>query len=127
MDGLRGAIVLAGLLAITSVTKAQDFRERFVGKSPCAAGLHSEQPDFSLRLDKTQKLNLLYRGLTKAKIVMIIQLSDDPGHCGVIRDLIQINHVATDFEFRCFDPEAPTNVIIGTAIRKGSIKPVTAI
>jgi len=41
--------------------------------------------------------------------------------------LAEITHVAKDFEFRCFDPQAPTDVIIGTAKRNGSIKPITAI
>jgi hypothetical protein len=127
MNGLRSLVVLVGLLVITSITNAQDFRQRFVGKSPCAPELQSQQPDFSLRLDKTQKTTLLYRDLSKAKILMIIQQTGDIEHCGVIRDLIQITNIAKDFEFRCFDPEAPTDVIIGTAVRKGSIKVVTAI
>ncbi len=127
MNGLRSLVVLVGLLVITSITNAQDFRQRFVGKSPCATELQSEQPDFSLRLDKTQKTTLLYRELSKAKILMIIEPTGDIEHCGVILDLIQIRNVAKDFEFRCFDPKAPTDVIIGTAIRKGSIKMVPAV
>jgi hypothetical protein len=127
MKGLKSLVVLASLLVMTSITSAQDFRERFVGKSPCVPELQSEQPDFSLRLDKTQKTTMLYRDLSKAKILMIIQSTGDIEHCGVIRDLIQITNIAKDFEFRCFDPQAPTDVIIGTAVRKGSIKMVTAI
>jgi TonB family protein len=58
---------------------------------------------------------------------MIVEPTGDNDHCGMVRDLIEITHIAKDFEFRCFDPQAPTDVIIGTSIRKGSIKPVTAI
>jgi hypothetical protein len=50
---------------------------------------------------------------------MIIQPTGDNNHCGVIRDLLQITHPAKNFEFRCFDSQAPTDVIIGTTIRKG--------
>lgn len=114
-------------LAVVGGARAQDVKQRYVGKSPCASDLQSEQPDFSLRLDKAQKTTLLYRDLSKVKIVMITQPTGDISQCGVIRDLIQITHVAKDFEFRCFDPQAPTDVIVGNAIRNGSIKPVTAI
>jgi TonB family protein len=58
---------------------------------------------------------------------MIIQPNGSGDNCGVIRDVVQITHIAKDFEFRCFDPQAPTDVTIGTSIRKGSTKPVTAI
>lgn len=127
MNTLRTMVVLAGLLAITTVTNAQDFRQRFVGKSPCAPELQSEKTDFSLRLDKTQRTTLLYRDLSKIKVIMIVQPTGDIEHCGVMRDLVEITYIAKDFEFRCFDPQASTDVIIGTAIRKGSIKLVTAI
>lgn len=127
MNRLRSAAVLVGLLTAAGVAQAQDFKQRFVGKSPCAPELQSEHSDFSLRLDKTQDLTLLYRGLSAAKILMIIQPSGSPDHCGVIRDVIQVMHIAKDFEFRCFDPQAPTDVTIGTSIRKGGTKPVTAI
>ena len=127
MNRLRSAAVLFGLLAAVGVAQAQDFKQRFVGKSPCASELQSERSDFSLRLDKTQSTTLLYRNLSKTKILMIVQPTGDIEHCGVIRDLIQITQTAKDFEFRCFDAQTPADVVIGTAIRKGSIKPVTAI
>lgn len=127
MNRLRSAALLMGLLVAASVAQAQDFKQRFVGKSPCAPDIQSEHSDFSLRLDKTQDLTLQYRDLSAVKIVMIIQPSGSGDRCGVIRDVVQITHVAKDFEFRCFDPHAPTDVTIGTSIRKGSTKPVTAI
>jgi hypothetical protein len=132
VNALRSTAVLAALLATASVAKAQDFKQKYVGKSPCSPDIQSEFSDFGLRLDKTQNLTLLYRDLSKVKpkvrIVMIIQpRAENPG-CGVIRDVVQITHIAKNFEFRCFDPQAPTDVILGTAIRKfGSIKPVIAI
>jgi TonB family protein len=127
VNRLRSAAVLVALLATAGVAQAQDFKQRFVGKSPCATDIQSEQSDFSLRLDKTQALTLLYRNLSTAKVVMIIQPNGSGDHCGVIRDLVQIIHMAKDFEFRCFDPQAPADVILGTSIRKGSTKSVTAI
>jgi len=120
-------VILAGVLATAGVANAQGFKQRFVGKSPCAPDIHSEQSDFSLRLDKTTKTRLLYRDLSKLKIVTIIQYKDETDDCGVIRDVVQIQHIAKDFEFRCFDPQSPTDVIRGTSMRNGSVKPVTAI
>jgi len=58
---------------------------------------------------------------------MIVQATGDVDHCGVIRDLIEITDTLKDFEFRCFDPQAPTDVIIGTARRNGSTKIISAI
>jgi TonB family protein len=127
MNRLRSAAVLVGLLAAAGVAQAQDFKQRFVGKSPCAPNIQSQLSDFSLQLDKTQDSTLLYRDLSAVKILMIIQPNGSGDHCGVIRDVVQITHIAKDFEFRCFDPQAPTDVTIGTSIRKGSTKPVTAI
>jgi TonB family protein len=126
MNRLRSAAVLFGLLA-ASVAQAQDFKQRFVGKSSCAPDIQSEFSGFSLQLDKDQDLTLLYRDLSVVKVVMIIEPTSSGDHCGVIRDVVQITHIAKDFEFRCFDPDAPTDVTIGTAIRKGSTKPMTAI
>jgi TonB family protein len=128
MDRLKSAAVLAVLLATAGGAQAQDSKQRFVGKSPCAPDIQSELSDFGLRLDKTQNLTLLYRDLSKVKIVAIIQPDGSSDGCGLIRDVVQITHITKDFEFRCFDPQAPADVIIGTAIRKyGNIKPVTTI
>lgn len=127
MNQLRGAVVLVGLLVTAGVAQAQDFKQRFVGKSPCAPDIQSEHSDFSLRLDKTQDLTLLYRDLSKVKIVAITQPDGSSDHCGLISDVVQVTNIAKDFEFRCFNPQAPTDVIIGTSIRNGSAKPVTAI
>jgi hypothetical protein len=115
---LRSALILIWVLAEAGVAKGQDFKQ-YVGKSPCAADIQSEYSDFGLRLDKIQNLSLVHRYWDKAKIVMIIQPTGDNNHCGVIRDLLQITHPAKNFEFRCFDSQAPTDVIIGTTIRKG--------
>ena len=127
MNRLRSAGLLVGLLTAAGIAQAQDFKERFVGKSPCAPDIQSEFSDFSLRLDKTQDLTLLYRDLSAVKVVMIIEPNGSGDHCGVVRDVVQITRIAKDFEFRCFDSHAPTDVTIGTSIRKGSTKPVTAI
>ena len=127
MSALRSLWLVVGILATANVSFGQEFRQRFVGKSPCEAELKSDQPDFSLRLDKAQKTTLLYRDFSKAKILMIVQVTGDPEHCGTIRDLVVVHRVQKDFEFRCFDPKAPTDVIVGTAIRRGTSKQVPAI
>lgn len=127
MNGLKSVTLLLGLLALAGVAQAQDFKQRLVGKSPCAPEIKSEFSDFSLRLDKTQNLTLLYRNLSTTKIVMIIEPGGSGDHCGVIRDAVQIAHISKDFEFRCFDPQLPMDVVVGTSIRKGSTRPVTAI
>ena len=129
MTKLKYLIVSIGFLAAAGLAMAaqDDLRQKFVGKSPCAPELQSKDSGFSLRLDKTEKTTLLYRDLSKVKILMIVQPTGDNNHCGVIRDLIQITHVAKDFEFRCFDPQAPKDVVLGTSIRHGSTKLVSAI
>jgi hypothetical protein len=127
MRGLRSLLLLFEILAMATVSHAQEFRQRFVGKSPCVADLKSEQPDFSLRLDKAQKTTLLYRDLSKAKILMIVQATGDPEHCGIVRDIVVLHRIQKDFEFRCFDPQAPGDVVVGTAIRRESTKPVSAL
>ncbi|MBV9887683.1 MAG: hypothetical protein JO119_14145 [Acidobacteria bacterium] len=119
--------LLVSILAIASAANAQDFRQRFVGKSPCAPELKSGHSDFSLRLDKTQQTTLSYLNLNKRKILLIVQPTGDAEHCGVIRDLVQLTNIDKDFEFRCFDSQAPTDVLVGTAIRKGSTKMITAL
>lgn len=127
MNRLRSAVALVGLLATAGVAQAQDFKQRFVGKSPCAPDIQSDRSDLSMRLDKAQDLTLLYRDLSRVKIVAIIQPNGFGDRCGVIRDAVQITHIAKDFEFRCYDPQAPSDVLIGTSIRMGSTKLVTAI
>ncbi len=51
------------------------------------------------------------------KVALIIQAKASPDVCGVILDAVQIKRTDKNFEFRCFDPQAPTDVIPGTAIR----------
>jgi len=48
--------VLLAVFATVDIAQAQDFKQRFVGKSPCASDMQSEHSDFSLRLDKNQDL-----------------------------------------------------------------------
>ena len=126
MNRLRSAVALAALLATAAVAQAQDIKQRFVGKSPCAPDIQSEHSDFSLRLDKSRNTELLYRNMADAKVLLIVQYVQQD--CGVIRDVVQVIHPAKNFEFRCFDPQAPNDVIIGTSIRKyGDVKLVSAI
>ena len=126
MVALRITIIVACLFGIAGITNAQDVKQ-YVGKSPCMPELQSEYSNFSLRLDKSQNLSLLTRDLPKSRILMIIQPTGDINHCGVIRDIVQIRHLAKGFELRCFDQQAPADVIIGTAIRKRSTKDLAAI
>lgn len=113
---------------MSAVTRAQDFKQRFIGKSPCAPDIQSEQSDFSLRLDKVRNTELRYRDMGSAKVVLIVQYKEPGDTCGIIRDVVQITRAAKHFEFRCFDRQAPPDVILGTAIREyGSMKLVTAV
>ncbi len=129
MTKLRSLVLfLAGTLAISAATRAQDLKQRFVGKSPCAPDIQSEQSDFGLRLDKGRNTELLYRDMGKVRVVMIVEYEGSGADCGMIRDIVQITRPAKDFEFRCFDAQAPTDVVLGTAVRKyGNVKLVTAI
>jgi hypothetical protein len=129
---VKTIVVLAGLLATAIVTKAQaqDFKQRYVGKGPCAPDLQSEYSDLSMRLDKTQGLELYQRRWDRLQVLLIVQYRDQNDGCGVIRDAVRITHLARHkhFEFRCFDAQAPTDVVVGTVIRGyGNTKLVTAI
>jgi hypothetical protein len=131
VNKLGSTVVLAALLAIARTASAQDF-QKYVGKSPCQPSIQSEYSDFSLRLDKTQQLELVARHWDKAQVVFIIQAKATTDRCGVIRDTIEITHANTfangkHFEFRCFDAEAPTDIVVGTVVRGfGNVKLVTA-
>ncbi len=128
MTKLRCIVFLIGALAISSITRAQDLRQKLVGKSPCAPEIQSEQSDFSLRLDKIRNAELRYRDMGRAKVVMIVEYKNDGPACGVIRDVVQISRPAKHFEFRCFDAQAPSDVVLGTAVRKyGDVTLVKAI
>jgi hypothetical protein len=128
--GFRTVVVLAGLLAITSSAKAQDIKQKYVGKSPCAPEIQSDNGDFSLNLDNRQLLSLVHRYWSNFKIVLMVQAkgqAKDPNiSCGVIRDAVQIP-IAQDIEFTCVDPLALGDVVIGTSIRKGNAKAIIAI
>lgn len=127
MSRLRSISALALLLASASVSRAQDFKRQYVGKDSCALKLRGDY-DFSLRLDKTRDLELRALDKGAASILMIIENKHDRPACGVIRDLVQMTvsdrHIDEPFrdkhfEFRCFDAQAPTDVVIGTIAREG--------
>jgi hypothetical protein len=130
VNRMRSILVLFGLLVTGSIASAQDFKQQFAGKSPCAPELKSEKSDLSFRLDKIRNTELRYRDMGNAKVLLIVQFTQEGPPCGVIRDVVQIRHLATNkhFEFRCFDAQAPTDVAVGTIIREyGNTKLMTAI
>jgi hypothetical protein len=122
--------LIGALLLSVEVAGAQDFKQ-YVGKSMCEPGIQSTYSEFSLRLDKAQPLELITRRWDKAQVVFIVAPKAD-SKCGVIKDTVQVareNNSADrkHFEFRCYDAQAPTDVILGTARRKyGDISLVTA-
>jgi hypothetical protein len=125
---LRNIIVLVGVLATAGVTKAQDFKQQYVEKDPCTLHLKGEFGDFSLRLDKTRCSEIRALDLGKTTIVMIVEHKNGSA-CGVIRDVVQITHVRDGEhpEFRCFDAQAPSDVVVGAVVRAyGNVKLVTA-
>jgi len=134
----RLAIIVALLLAAAGATSAQGFKQRYVGKDPCALKLKGDY-DFSLRLDKTGNSELRALDIGNSNIVMIIEHKQDGPACGIIQDVVQVTVAASDkhldepfkdkhYEFRCFDAKAPTDVMIGTVVRAyGNIKIVPAI
>jgi hypothetical protein len=131
VNKLGSTVVLVALLLAAKTVTAQDFRQ-YVGKSTCEPGIQSEYSDFSLRLDKTQQLELVARHWDKAQVAFIVRAKSTT-RCGVIRDAIQIadeNMFANGkhFEFRCFDAQAPTDVVVGMILRKyGNVSLATAI
>lgn len=126
MHRLGTMVVLAGLLTTAGTANGQSFKERYIGKNSCSPDTLGGKADFGLRLDKTRPSYLIYRDMGQTKILLIVQ-ADENSRCGVIQDLVEIRRISKDFEFRCFDQQSPTDVIIGTAVRNGTIKPVTAI
>lgn len=128
MNRLRSVSVIIGLFA-AGAAQAQDFKQRYVGKDPCALKLKGDY-DFSLRLDKTRNSELRALDIGNTSIVMIIEHEKEGPACGIIRDVVQITVPASDkhvdepfrdkhFEFRCFDSQAPTDVAVGTIVREG--------
>jgi hypothetical protein len=108
------ACLVALLLAIAGGARAQDFKQKYVGKSSCAPDIQSDRPDFSLRLDKTRNTYLINRNFSDAKVLLIVQLKGENDKCGAIRDAVAIRHIAKEFQFSCFDPSAPGEVVVGT-------------
>lgn len=127
MSGFKSISALALLLASASLSRAQDFKRQYVGKDACVLKLKGDY-DFSLRLDKTRDLELRVLDKGAASLVMIIEYKHDGSACGVIRDLVEIavsdRHIDEPFrdkhfEFRCFDAQARTDVVVGTIVREG--------
>lgn len=102
------------LLAMGSGASGQDFKQKYVDKSSCAPDIQSDRPDFSSRLDKTRNTYLINRNFPNAKILLIVQLKNENDKCGVIKDVITIRRIAKEFQFSCFDPSAPGEVVVGT-------------
>jgi hypothetical protein len=131
VNRLGSTILLAVLLLAAKSASAQDFKQ-YVGKSTCEPGVQSEFSDFSLRLDKTQQFDLVSRHWDKAQVVFIVR-AKAATRCGVISDTIQITGEKTfaggkHFEFRCFDAQAPTDVVVGMILRKyGNVALATAV
>lgn len=121
MSGLRGIAVLALVSVSASVSTAQDFKRRYVGKDPCSPQIKGEYGDLSLRLDKTRNSDLRALDNGTTQVVLIVEYKKEGSGCGIIRDAVQITHVAKHkhFEFRCFDGQAPTDVAVGTIVREG--------
>jgi hypothetical protein len=114
MKELKSVAFLIVLLAMAASTKAQTAKEKYLGKSPCAADLQSERPDFSLRLDKRTRTDLVNRNLAQSTLLLIVQYKDQSDSCGVIRDAVEIRHLSKVFHFDCVDPQAPHDVVVGT-------------
>jgi TonB family protein len=129
MSRLRRIVVLALFLAASSVSRAQDFKQTYIGKDPCGPEVKGQYGDFSLRLDKIRNSELRALDNGNTQTAMIIEYKKEGSACGIVRDVVQITHLAKHkhFEFRCFDAEAPTDVVVGTVVRGyGNVKLVTA-
>lgn len=114
MSKLKIGLILISFLATSLTVKAQGVKDRFVGKSPCAPETLSKRPDFSMRLDKTQRTDLVNRNLSHSKVLLIVQYKDGVDTCGVILDAVEIRNMSEDFQFSCFDPLTPEGVVVGT-------------
>ena len=121
----RIGLILIVFLTASLTAKAQNVKDRFVGKSPCAAETLSERPDFSIRIDKAQRTDLVNRNLPNSKVLLIVQYKNEADHCGVILDAIEIQNMSKDFQFSCFDPLEPGAVVVGT--RNTNDSRVTAV
>ena len=106
--------LVATLLAVAGSVRAQDVKQKYVGKSSCAHDIQSDGPDFGSRLDKTRNTYLINRNFPKVKVLLIVQLKSENDKCGVIRDVVAITRIAKEFQFSCFDPLARGDVVVGT-------------
>jgi hypothetical protein len=50
MSKSRSVVILALLLFTATVSSAQEFKQRYIGKDPCSPEIKGEYGDFSLRL-----------------------------------------------------------------------------
>jgi hypothetical protein len=106
--------LVAVLLAVAGGVRAQDVKQKYVGKSSCAHDIQSGGPDFGSLLDKSRNTYLINRNFPTVKVLLIVQLKSGNDKCGVIRDAVAITRIAKEFQFSCFDPSAPGDVVVGT-------------
>ena len=106
--------LVAALLAVAGGVRAQDVKQKYVGKSSCAHDIQSDGPDFGSLLDKNRNTYLINRPFLRVKVLLIVQLKSKNDKCGVIKDAVAITSIAKEFQFSCFDPSAPGDVVVGT-------------
>lgn len=106
--------LVALVLVASGSVRAQDVKQKYVGKNSCANDIQSDRPDFGSMLDKSRNTYLISRAFSKVKILLIVELKSESDKCGVIRDAVAITRIAKEFQFSCFDPLSPGVVVVGT-------------
>jgi hypothetical protein len=111
---LRVWLSLTLCLVATTIVRASDLRQTYVGKSSCSHGLQEKVGTYGIRLDKKQTARLEARTSEGKKILMIVQYQKEWDDCGTVRDIIQSADSNAFFEFECVDDKNPGAIAVGT-------------
>lgn len=101
------------IFGATMSVRADNLRQKYVGRSGCTAQFKLALNHEGIRLDKSQRADLEAYAFKGETILVIVQHASDGDQCGVIRDAVsfpQPNYPV----WECVDTRHPSSVVIGT-------------
>jgi hypothetical protein len=109
-------IILASLplFMVAGGAKATDLRQRYIGRSGCAAVVNSPGGHYGIRLYKEKRAYLEAHEFKNETLLAIVQRSSDTDECGIIRDVVRSGQGDSSFVFECVDRRNPAAVVVGT-------------
>jgi hypothetical protein len=102
------------MFLVAPFAKANDLRQKYVGRSGCTPELNSSVNDYGIRLDKNQRARLEAHAFKSETILTIVQYSSDADKCGIVRDVIASQHTDSSFVWECLNKRDPLAVVVGT-------------